>query len=62
MALWALEARHASLAAEGYANVNVAARLGVAEATVAVHLKHVYAKLGVHSRVGLLRALERLGS
>ncbi len=55
--LTAREQQIATLAAQGFANVNVAARLGIAETTVAVHLRRIYAKLGVHSRVELAAAL-----
>jgi DNA-binding CsgD family transcriptional regulator len=51
--LTARERQIAMLSAHGFANVNVAAQLGIAEATVAVHLRRIYAKLGVHSRVEL---------
>jgi DNA-binding CsgD family transcriptional regulator len=43
----------AELVASGLRNANIAARLDIAEATVAVHLKHIYAKLGIASRVEL---------
>jgi len=47
------ERQIAALAADGLRNANVAARLDIAEATVAVHLKRIYGKLGVASRVEL---------
>lgn len=56
-ALGRVEAQVAALAAEGYQVLNIAARLGVSESTVRTHLRRVYAKLGVHSRVELARAL-----
>lgn len=55
--LSARERQVAVLSAQGFANVNVAARLAISETTVAVHLRRIYAKLGVHSRVELAEAL-----
>lgn len=55
--LTAREAEVAALAAEGFTVLNVAARLAVAESTVKTHLKHIYQKLGVFSRVELARRL-----
>jgi DNA-binding CsgD family transcriptional regulator len=55
--LTARERQIAMLSAQGFANVNVAAQLGISEATVAVHLRRIYAKLGVHSRVELAAAV-----
>jgi DNA-binding CsgD family transcriptional regulator len=51
--LTARERQIAVLSAQGFSNLNVAAQLGIAETTVAVHLRRIYAKLGVHSRVEL---------
>ena len=51
------ERRVAALVAEGRTNREVAAALFVAERTVASHLSHVYAKLGVRSRTELARRL-----
>ncbi|HEX6724312.1 MAG TPA: AAA family ATPase [Gaiella sp.] len=53
------EHRVASLVAEGRTNREVAAALFLQERTVASHLTHVYAKLGVRSRTELARRLER---
>jgi DNA-binding CsgD family transcriptional regulator len=53
------EQRVADLVASGRTNAEVAATLFLAERTVASHLTHVYAKLGVRSRTELSR---RLGS
>lgn len=39
------------LVAEGLPNKLIAARLGVAERTVATHLERLYRRLGVHTRV-----------
>jgi DNA-binding CsgD family transcriptional regulator len=52
------ERRVATLAAEGRTNREVAAALFLAEPTVASHLSHVYAKLGVRSRTELARKLQ----
>ncbi len=52
------ERRVADLVASGRTNAEVAAALFLAERTVASHLTHVYAKLGVRSRTELARKLE----
>jgi DNA-binding CsgD family transcriptional regulator len=51
--LTAAERRVAALVAEGRTNREVAAALFLAERTVASHLTHIYAKLGVRSRTEL---------
>ena len=51
------ERRVADLVASGRTNAEVAAALFLAERTVASHLTHVYAKLGVRSRTELARRL-----
>jgi DNA-binding CsgD family transcriptional regulator len=51
------ERRVAALVAEGRTNREVAAALFLGERTVASHLTHVYAKLGVRSRTELARRL-----
>jgi DNA-binding NarL/FixJ family response regulator len=51
------ERRVAELVARGGTNREVAASLVVSERTVATHLTHIYAKLGVRSRTELARAL-----
>jgi DNA-binding CsgD family transcriptional regulator len=43
---------------EGLRNAEIARRLFITEWTVKDHLKHVFSKLGVASRSGLLRALD----
>jgi DNA-binding CsgD family transcriptional regulator len=51
------ERRVAALVAEGRTNREVAAALFLTERTVASHLTHIYAKLGVRSRMELARRL-----
>jgi DNA-binding NarL/FixJ family response regulator len=51
------ELRVVELAAEGLANKQIASRLYVTVNTVEVHLTRAYAKLGVHSRSQLARAM-----
>jgi DNA-binding NarL/FixJ family response regulator len=41
----------------GAGNAEIAASLGVSVKTVEYHLHNIYTKLGVHSRVQLLRQL-----
>lgn len=60
--LGAVESQVARLAAEGYTVLNIAARLGVSEATVRTHLRRVYVKLGVHGRAELAFSLLRGGT
>jgi DNA-binding CsgD family transcriptional regulator len=55
--LTAAERRVARLVAEGRTNREVAAALFLGERTVASHLTHIYAKLGVRSRTELARRL-----
>jgi len=43
---------------EGLRNAEIAGRLFITEWTVKDHLKHVFSKLGVSSRSGLLKALD----
>ena len=56
--LTAAERRVAELVAEGRTNREVAAALFLGERTVASHLTHIYAKLGVRSRTELARRLQ----
>jgi DNA-binding CsgD family transcriptional regulator len=51
------ERRVADLVAKGQTNAEVAATLFLAERTVASHLTHIYAKLGIRSRTELARRL-----
>ena len=55
--LTAAERRVAVLVAEGRTNREVAAALFLTERTIASHLTHIYAKLGVRSRTELARLL-----
>ena len=57
--LTAAERRVAALVAEGQTNREVAASLFLGERTVASHLTHIYAKLGVRSRTELARKVQR---
>jgi DNA-binding CsgD family transcriptional regulator len=57
--LTAAERRVAALVADGKTNREVAAALFLQERTVASHLTHIYAKLGVRSRTELARRLEQ---
>ena len=56
--LTAAEKRVAALVAEGRTNSEVAAALFLGERTVASHLTHIYAKLGVRSRTELARKVQ----
>lgn len=47
----------AELAADGFADVNIAQRLGIVEGTVGRHLHNIYRKLGVNSRLELSTSL-----
>jgi len=49
------EQRVARLVADGYTNREIAARLFLSHHTVGTHLRHVYEKLQVRSRVALTR-------
>ncbi|MGH9276277.1 MAG: helix-turn-helix domain-containing protein, partial [Acidimicrobiales bacterium] len=53
------EERVLTLIADGLTNKEVAARLFISPRTVQAHLTHVYAKLGVSSRVDLAREVTR---
>jgi DNA-binding CsgD family transcriptional regulator len=56
--LTAAERRVAELVAQGQTNREVAAALFLGERTVASHLTHIYAKLGVRSRTELARKVQ----
>jgi DNA-binding CsgD family transcriptional regulator len=51
------ELRVAELVADGHTNREIAAALFLGERTVASHLTHIYAKLGIRSRTDLARQL-----
>jgi DNA-binding CsgD family transcriptional regulator len=53
------EQRVAQLAADGLSNKEIASRLFITVRTVEVHLKHAYAKLGIHSRTQLAGRLSQ---
>jgi len=55
------ELRVATLVAEGKTNGEVASALILTERTVASHLTHIYAKLGVRSRTELARRMRTDG-
>ena len=55
--LTAREREIAELVAAGRTNREVAAQLVLSERTIEAHLRNVYAKLGVRSRVELTRRL-----
>ena len=59
--LTAREREVLTVAAEGLTARQIAVRLGVAERTVTTHLARIYAKLGVGSRLGAVRAAARSG-
>jgi DNA-binding CsgD family transcriptional regulator len=52
----------AQLVGQGLSNRDAAARLFVSPHTVSSHLRHVFTKLGVNSRVELARLLSEQGS
>ncbi|ORX08858.1 hypothetical protein AWC30_00005 [Mycolicibacillus trivialis] len=60
-ALTPAECEVVRLVGEGLSNKEVAARLFVSPRTVQTHLTHVYAKLGVTSRVQLAQEAARYG-
>jgi DNA-binding CsgD family transcriptional regulator len=55
------EKRVALLVVEGYTNKAVAERLGVSKNTIDSHLRSIYVKLGVHTRLQLARRLDVAG-
>jgi DNA-binding CsgD family transcriptional regulator len=61
-ALTEAEVRVARLIAEGHTNKSAAAQLGVSPNTVGAHLRMVFGKLGVRSRVQLTNFLNRNGT
>jgi DNA-binding NarL/FixJ family response regulator len=59
--LTAREIEVLQLAAQGLANKQIAAHLGISEHTIKFHLSALYAKLGVASRTEAVRAGARRG-
>jgi DNA-binding NarL/FixJ family response regulator len=57
--LTARELNVARLAADGHSNREIAQRLNLSHRTVGAHLRSIYPKLGVTSRVQLRTALDR---
>ncbi len=53
------ESEIAALVADGLSNREIAARLGISKRTVDAHIVHIFAKLGVSSRVQLATWLRR---
>ena len=58
-ALTEAELRVARLIAEGHTNKSAAAQLGVSPNTIGAHLRTVFGKLGVRSRVQLTNFMNR---
>lgn len=58
--LSARERQVAALVATDLSDANVAARLSLSEETVGSHLRRIYRKLGVHTRVALVARLSRV--
>lgn len=49
------------LVAQGYVNKEIAARLGIGTATVSTHIKNLYRKLSVHTRVQVVKVAQERG-
>ena len=49
------------LVAQGYVNKEIAQRLTISPATVGSHIKNLYRKLAVHSRVQVVRVAQKRG-
>jgi DNA-binding CsgD family transcriptional regulator len=56
------EQRVAELAAAGMSTKDIASELFVARKTIDTNLSRVYAKLGIHSRIELMRAMDTAGA
>lgn len=48
------------LVASGLSDINIASRLSLSEETIGAHLRHIYRKLEIHSRVDLAARLGAL--
>lgn len=55
------EAEVLQLLAKGYVNKEIALKLSISPATVGSHIKNLYRKLAVHSRVQMVRAAQERG-
>ena len=55
------EAQVLKLLAQGYLNKEIANQLGIGQATVSTHIKNLYRKLAVHTRVQVVRAAQERG-
>lgn len=49
------------LVAQGYVNKEIASKLAISPTTVGTHIKNLYRKLAVHSRVQVVRAAQERG-
>jgi DNA-binding NarL/FixJ family response regulator len=49
------------LVAQGYVNKEIAIRLGIGPATVSTHIKNLYKKLAVHTRVQVVKVAQERG-
>ncbi|WP_101048642.1 LuxR C-terminal-related transcriptional regulator [Macromonas nakdongensis] len=49
------------LVAQGYVNKEIAQRLGIGPATVSTHIKNLYKKLAVHTRVAVVKVAQERG-
>jgi DNA-binding CsgD family transcriptional regulator len=61
IALSARERQVACLAAQGRTAPEIATHLSISERTVETHLNHVYSKLGIRSKIELVRRASELG-
>lgn len=61
-ALTPAERRVVALVREGLSNAQIAGRLLISRRTVDAHLAHIFAKLGIHSRIELITGQRRPGS
>lgn len=55
------ESQVLQLVAKGYVNKEIAHQLGISPATVGTHIKNLYRKLAVHSRVQVVRVAQERG-